>query len=100
MGAGKLRIFMRITLPLSLPGIMTGTLLVFILSLGFYIIPALLGSRRDFVFGNLVDFYVREVLNWPLASAVAVLLVAASVIVSLLLSRVRGGASIFAGENR
>ena len=94
MGAGKLRIFLRVTLPLSLPGVMAGALLVFILSLGFYVIPALLGGRQDMMFANLVDFYAREVLNWPMASAVAVLLVGASVVASILLSKVRGGSSL------
>lgn len=99
MGAGKLRIFIRVTFPLSLPGVVTGSLLVFILSLGFYIIPALLGGRRDIVFGNLVDFYVREVLNWPMAAAVAVLLVMVAVAAAILLSKIRGGASLLSGES-
>jgi ABC-type spermidine/putrescine transport system permease subunit I len=98
MGAGKLRIFTRVTLPLSLPGVMAGALLVFILSLGFYIIPALLGGRQDMMFANLVDFYAREVLNWPMSSAVAVLLVLAAILAAMLLSKVRGGASLLAEE--
>ncbi|SEL89146.1 putative spermidine/putrescine transport system permease protein [Bosea lupini] len=98
MGAGKLRIFLRVTLPLSLPGVMAGALLVFILSLGFYIIPALLGGRQDMMFANLVDFYTREALNWPMASAVAVLLVAAAALAAMLLSKVRGGSSILSEE--
>lgn len=98
MGAGKLTIFRRVTFPLSLPGVVTGALLVFILSLGFYIIPALLGGRQDIVFGNLVDFYVREVLNWPMASAVAVLLVIVAILAAILLSKVRGGSSLLSDE--
>jgi putative spermidine/putrescine transport system permease protein len=100
MGAGKLRIFMRVTFPLSLPGVVTGLLLVFILSLGFYIIPALLGGRRDIVFGNLVDFYVREVLNWPMAAAVAVLLVLVAVTAAMLLAKIRGGSSLLSEGGR
>lgn len=99
MGAGKFRIFTRVTLPLSLPGVVTGVLMVFILSLGFYIIPALLGGRRDIVFGNLVDFYVREVLNWPMASAVAVLLVLIAVIVAMLLAKITGGSSLLSEDS-
>jgi ABC-type spermidine/putrescine transport system permease subunit I len=98
MGAGKLRIFARVTFPLSLPGVVTGVLLVFILSLGFYIIPALLGGRQDIVFGSLVDFYVHEVLNWPMASAVAVLLVLVATLAAVGLSKVRGGSSLLARE--
>jgi len=99
MGAGKLRIFTRITLPLSLPGVVAGSLLVFILSLGFYIIPALLGGRRDIVFGNLVNFYLREIINWPMASAVAVLLVLTAIAVAMLLSKIQDGSSMLSKES-
>ena len=95
MGAGKLRIFFQVTLPLSLPGVMAGALLVFVLSLGFYIIPALLGGAKDMMFANLVDFYTREVLNWPVASAVAVLLTLAASVAAMLLSKIQSGSSIF-----
>jgi len=98
MGAGKLRVFWRVTLPLSLPGVMAGALLVFILSLGFYVIPALLGGRQDMMFANLVDFYAREALNWPMASAVAVILILAAILAAMLLSKVRGGSSLLSEE--
>ncbi len=94
MGAGKLRIFWRVTFPLSLPGIVTGMLLAFILSLGFYIVPALLGSRKDIMLSNLIDFYARELLDVQTASAIAVGLTTVAVLVAFLLSAVRGGASI------
>lgn len=100
MGAGKLRIFLRVTLPLSLPGVMAGALLVFILSLGFYVIPALLGGRQDIMLSNLVDFYAREILNWPMASAVAVMLVVAAAVAATLLSKVRGGSSLLDEEGQ
>jgi len=100
MGAGKVRIFTRVTFPLSLPGVMAGALLVFVLSLGFYIIPALLGGRKDMMFSNLVDFYTREVLNWPVASAVAVLLTLAAAAAAALLSKVQSSSSIYSEEGR
>jgi ABC-type spermidine/putrescine transport system permease subunit I len=99
MGAGKLRIFLRVTLPLSLPGVIAGALLVFTISLSFYVIPALLGGRKDMMIANLVDFYAREVLNWPMASAVAVLLIAVAVAASIALSKVRGGGSMLQGAS-
>lgn len=46
------------------------------MSLGFFIVPALLGSRHDLMLANLVDFYTREVLDWHTASAVGVVLFA------------------------
>jgi putative spermidine/putrescine transport system permease protein/mannopine transport system permease protein len=98
MGAGKLRIFLRVTFPLSLPGVTAGALLVFILSLGFYVIPALLGGRQDMMLANLVDFYARDLINWPMATAVAVILLVSALAVAIVLSKVKGGGSILSEE--
>jgi ABC-type spermidine/putrescine transport system permease subunit I len=76
LGAGGLRTFWYVTLPLSLPGVGAGALLVFIVSLGFFITPALLGSPREMMLANLIDNQVRQVVNWPFASALAMLLLA------------------------
>lgn len=74
MGAKPPRIFWTITLPLSLPGVFAGGLSVIVMSLGMFIIPSLLGSGRDAMLANLVDFYTREVLDWNTAAAIGVLL--------------------------
>lgn len=90
MGAKPVRIFFTVTLPLSLPGILAGTLSALVISLGFFIVPALLGGRGDLMLANLVDFYTREVLDWNIASAVGVILfalVAIFAIPALLLRR-------------
>lgn len=71
LGAGGLRTFMRVTLPLSMPGVTAGGLLVFIVALGFFITPALVGGPKQMMISNLIDFNVREVLNWPFAFALA-----------------------------
>lgn len=71
LGAGAVRTFWRVTLPLSLPGVAAGGLLVFIVSLGFFITPALLGGPRQMMISNLIEFSVRQVLNWPFAFALA-----------------------------
>jgi ABC-type spermidine/putrescine transport system permease subunit I len=71
LGAGALRTFWRVTLPLSLPGVAAGGLLVFIVSLGFFITPALLGGPKQMMISNLIEFSVRQVLNWPFAFALA-----------------------------
>jgi ABC-type spermidine/putrescine transport system permease subunit I len=71
LGAGMLPTFQRVTVPLSLPGIAAGSLLVFIISLGFFITPALVGGPRQMMISNLIDFNVRQVLNWPFAFALA-----------------------------
>jgi ABC-type spermidine/putrescine transport system permease subunit I len=71
LGANGARTFVRITLPLSVPGVAAGSLLVFIVALGFFITPALLGGPRQMMISNLIDFNVRQVLNWPFAFALS-----------------------------
>jgi ABC-type spermidine/putrescine transport system permease subunit I len=71
LGAHPARTFWRVTLPLSMPGVAAGALLVFIVSLGFFITPALLGGPRQMMVSNLIEFSVRQVLNWPFAFALA-----------------------------
>lgn len=90
MGASKFRIFWSITFPLSLPGIAAGFVLTFVLSLGFFVTPALLGGRHDMMLANLIDFYTRETLDWPAASAIAVVLLISTALLLALLGRVRG----------
>lgn len=96
MGAGRMRIFWRITLPLSLPGVMAGVLINFVLSIGMYITPALLGGRQDMMVANLVDFYTRQTLDWTMASATAVVLLVISGLLVALLVRVRGASGLSA----
>ncbi|MGC9368259.1 MAG: ABC transporter permease [Paracoccaceae bacterium] len=75
LGAPPLRTFLQVTLPLSLPGIATGCLLVFILLMGEFLIPALLGGGKVFFVGNaLVDLFLQS-RNWAFGSAVAATLV-------------------------
>ena len=89
MGAGPLRIFLRIVLPLSMPGVLAGCLLTGILCLGFFVTPALLGGRRDVMLANLVDFYTRQTFDWALAAGAAVVLLALSGLFIAVLARVR-----------
>lgn len=74
MGASPYVIFWRVTLPLTLPGAAAAFLIAFTLGLGAYITPALLGGRRDLMIANLIDFRLRETLDWPAASAIAIAL--------------------------
>ena len=76
LGASRLQAFRRVFLPLSLPGIAGGTLLVFILSLGFFITPALMGGPSDMMIAMLIEREVEITLNWSFASALAVILLA------------------------
>ena len=52
-----------------MPGVLAGVLLCIILSMGMFVTPALLGGRTDIMISNLVDFHVRETLNWSVASS-------------------------------
>ncbi len=75
LGAPPWRSFIQVTLPLSLPGIATGSMLVFILLMGEFLIPALLGGGKVFFVGNaLVDLFLQS-RNWAFGSAVAATLV-------------------------
>ncbi len=75
LGAPPWRTFVQVTLPLSIPGIATGCMLVFILLMGEYLIPALLGGGKVFFVGNaLVDLFLQS-RNWAYGSAVAITLV-------------------------
>ena len=97
MGSGPVRIFFKVTLPLSMPGVIAGSLLTFILALGFFITPRLLGGRHDIMMANLVDLYTRETLNWTLASSISVILLLLSLVLIFILTRVPGGKQMFGG---
>jgi len=76
LGASPWRTFMQVTLPLSLPGVATGSMLVFILLMGDYILPQFLGGGMVFFIGNaLVDLFLQS-RNWPFGAAVSMALVA------------------------
>lgn len=72
MGAGPLRAFYEVTLPLSLPGISAGSILVFILAVGSFMAPALLGGPANMMVANLISQTFGTNFNWPLASAMAI----------------------------
>ncbi|GGC16075.1 ABC transporter permease [Marivita lacus] len=75
LGAWPLTTFLRVTLPMSISGIATGCMLVFILLMGEFLIPALLGGGKVFFVGNaLVDLFLQS-RNWAFGSAVAVMLI-------------------------
>ncbi len=75
LGGTPLKTFWQITLPLSMPGIATGCMLVFILLMGEFLIPAFLGGGKVFFIGNaLVDLFLQS-RNWPFGSAVSITLV-------------------------
>jgi len=76
LGATPAMAFVRVYLPLTLPGIGAGGILVFILAIGYYITPALVGGRTGQLISNLIAFHMQESLNWGLAAALGTILLA------------------------
>jgi spermidine/putrescine transport system permease protein len=74
LGASRWEAFLQVTLPLSLPGLAAGGLLCFVLGAGTYITPLVLGGPRDAMFANLVFEAIITQLNWPLGSALSLML--------------------------
>ncbi len=86
LGATPMRVFRQVILPLSMPGVAAGVLLVFVLSLGFYITPALVGGPRDMTVSMLIAQQVDQ-LNWPYAACLSAALLAATLAIIALFQR-------------
>jgi ABC-type spermidine/putrescine transport system permease subunit I len=97
LGASRWQTFWRISFPLSLPGIGAGALLVFIMALGYFITPALLGGRKEQMLSNLIQIQVVDLLNWPFASAMSVILLIATLIVFSIYNRYLGVERLWGG---
>ncbi|MCW1413813.1 ABC transporter permease subunit [Rhizobium sp. 1AS11] len=89
-GAGGFAAFTLVFVPLTTSGIVAGSLLVFILSLGFFVTPALLGGAGDVTYVMLIERQLNESLNWELAAAMAVILLVATLILVALYWRLVG----------
>jgi putative spermidine/putrescine transport system permease protein len=103
LGAPAWRVFARVTLPLSLPGLAAGLTLVFSLTAASYVTPSLLGGSSSQVLGNLLQEQVMTVYDWPLGSAIAVVMVALTFSVhflSVFLMQGRSRARLAASEAR
>jgi spermidine/putrescine transport system permease protein len=84
LGAGKLHTFRRIILPLSLPGTVAGSLFAFILAMGDFVTPQMVGGTSGFTFGRLIWSQFGLAYNWPLGSAMAAILLATGLAVILI----------------
>ena len=90
LGANPLIAFLRVYLPQTAHGVAAGAVLVFILAVGFYITPALVGGRDDQMISYFVAYYTNESLNWNAAAALSVLLLLFTVALFLAFSRAFG----------
>lgn len=87
LGAGRLRMFLDVILPLSLPGVAAGTVLVFALSISAFATPVLIGGASVKVVATVVYEQALTVINWPFASATSFLLMAVTLSLALLQAR-------------
>jgi spermidine/putrescine transport system permease protein len=87
LGANRLRTFLRVTLPLSLPGIATGSMLVFILAIGSFLTPDILGGPGNLMISNIIrdEYYVT--FNWPFGGALSSLFLIIALTMIILYNR-------------
>ena len=101
LGAHPIVAFFKVYLPLSRPGIFAGGITVFILGLGFYIIPALLGSPQETMVSAMVYLQVSQFLKWGQGTALGIFLLVITILLLFLASKLSKGNSIFPGaDNR
>lgn len=100
LGATPVSSFLWVYLPMTLPGLMAGTLLVFTISLGFFVIPAILGGPRDLMLAQLIEFNVNNTLDWGFAGTLSTVLLAATVGLYLVAQRWFGLGAIWGGLAR
>ncbi|HEX2415463.1 MAG TPA: ABC transporter permease [Thermoleophilaceae bacterium] len=96
---GKRRdVFLRVTLPLSMPGVVAGTLLTFIPAAGDFINAELLGTPRQYMIGNVIQSRYLEVADYPTAAALSFLLMAFMLIIVLIWARIAGTEALLGSE--
>lgn len=90
LGATPFIAFIKVYMPLTLPGIGAGALLTFILSIGFYITPALVGGRSGQMISNMIAYHMQTSLNWGMAGALGGLLLFVVLVLFYMFNRVVG----------
>jgi len=90
MGASGIYSFVKVYFPLTIPGIAAGTLLVFILAIGYYITPALVGGSDGLLISNLIADHIKKTLNWSLGAALGTILLAVVLIFYWLYNKLVG----------
>lgn len=90
LGADQFTAFTRVYMPQTLPGVGAGCILVFILAIGYYITPALVGGESGTMISNMIAYHMQKSLNWSLAAALATLLLAGVLALYWLYNRIVG----------
>lgn len=100
LGARPGTAFWRIYFPLSMPGVAAGAIMVFVTAVGFFIVPALLGGRKETMITQLIIEQVQQTLNWGFAGAISVLLLVVVSAVFVLYDRILGLSSMTGASTR
>src|SRR5258707_9745516 len=94
LGAGRISAFLFVFFPLSLPGVASGGILVFILAIGFFVTPALLGGLGEITYVMLIETQINQLMNWGMAAAMSVVLLATTLILVFIWSKLLGFGAI------
>ncbi|GAA4162244.1 ABC transporter permease [Shinella granuli] len=100
LGAGPIRTFLRIILPLTAPGIAGGAVIVFIPALGNFVVPAILGGAKVMMLGNLIEQQFLAARNWPFGSALAMMVMSVMLVLLFAYVIVSGRRGIDAATGR
>jgi|ERR1039458_5258811 spermidine/putrescine transport system permease protein len=98
LGATPFRTFRRVVLPLTMPGVMSGCTMVFLLSCGAFVTPQLLGGPSGVMFGNVIASQFLNANNWALGAALSIVLVTVVMVCVVVAARCLGLQQIFIGE--
>lgn len=90
LGANPFWAFIKVVFPLSLPGVGAGVMFVFILALGFYITPAILGGPRTLMISTLISQQINQLMNWGFAATIAAVLLVVTVVMIVFFNRIIG----------
>ncbi|MEG1605357.1 MAG: ABC transporter permease [Clostridia bacterium] len=93
LGAGPVKGFLTVTLPLSMPGVVSGCMMVFVPSIGMFFISDLMGGGTDMLLGNLINHYLLGGRNWPLGAALSMVLVVMTVLTVSVYRKFSGGST-------
>ncbi len=98
LGANAYRAFWRVYFPLSLPGVGAGCLLVFIISLGFFVTPALLGGPKNTMLAQIIELEISDTLNWGFGAALSTILLTVTIALYALYDRLMSVERIYEGK--
>ena len=87
LGASPLWQFLRVTFPLSMPGVLAAFFMVFIPTVGEYVTPLLVGGSRGSMYGNIIQIFFTQAADWPLGSALSMVMLSATMIMVVIATR-------------